>query len=89
MAAVRASQEKAIAQQWKDQAVADAESDVAGSAELAAESLVEAGKHDKLAKDAAKKTKANIDRMQAHEPTMADITSRWRKPKRMRDRPDT
>ena len=81
MAAVRASQEKAIADKWREQAVADAESDVADSAEMAEESLFMADKADERAKAAAKKTKSNIDRMQAHEPTMADITSKWRKPK--------
>jgi hypothetical protein len=81
LAAARASREKATAKDWKDRAVAEAESDVQEEVDNAKASLSQAKLHDARAKEAKKKTKARLDAIGERDESMADIVSGWRKPK--------
>lgn len=84
MLAARVSREKASAQKWKDQAVADAEGEVEDAVVTAKAALSQAKLHDARAKEAAEKTKARLDKIGEQDASMADIVSSWRKPKRLR-----
>lgn len=81
LAAAAAGRHKATAQKWKDRAVEEKESDVADSADRAKAALGQARVHDRLARDAAKTTKAKLDKIGGQNESMADITSSWRKPR--------
>ena len=81
MLAARVAREKASAQKWKDQAIADAETDTEQSIDDAKQALAQAKVHDKRAKDAAAKTKARLNQIGERNESMADIVSSWRKPK--------
>lgn len=81
MAAAKMSRHKATAKEWKDRAVAEAESDVQEDVDKAKASLSQAKLHDARAKEAKKKTKARLDAIGKRDENMADIVSSWRKPK--------
>lgn len=81
LAAAKAGREKATAKDWKDRAVAEAESDVQAEADNAKASLSQAKLHDARAKEASKKTKARLDQIGERGESMADIVGAWRKPK--------
>jgi len=81
LAAAKAGREKATAKEWKERAVAEAESDVQEEVDNAKASLSQAKLHDARAKEAGKKTKARLDEIGKKNESMADLVGSWRKPK--------
>lgn len=81
MAAANASKHRKLEREWKDRAIANVESGVAENVEAAMQDRKRARVHGKKAREAETKTKERISANNAREPTMADITSKWRKPK--------
>lgn len=81
MAAVNATKHRKLEQEWKDRAVANQESDIAANIDVAKAARERAKFHGTKAKMAEKKTKERVNANSTREPTMADITSKWRKPK--------
>ena len=81
MAAAKATQQKALAGKWQDRAVEEEESDVLGATELAKEFRAKAKAHGQAAKQQELKTKERLNAINSRDPSMADITSKWRKPK--------
>ncbi len=88
MAAASAGRHKAEAKKWKDRAVADTETGVADDIQTAKAALSQAKLHEARAREAKQRTEDKLDKINAKNPTMADITSSWRKPRGVRDSTD-
>ena len=82
MAATSATRNRAEAKKWKDRAIREEEADVADQLGLASVAHDRAKAHGDAAKNQEKKTRDRLNAINSNEQTMADITSRWRKPKR-------
>ena len=85
VAAMSASRHKDSARKWQERAVRDAENDVQHGTDTARAALTQAKLHAAKAKDAEEQTRKKLDEINKHDPTMADITSRWHKPRKLRN----
>jgi hypothetical protein len=89
MAAAKARQEKQRANEWAEQAEADAQADVVEGTDKAKAALSQAKLHEAKADEAKKAARARLDSIGERDEDVADVVHRWRKSNRMRNAADS